>query len=960
VGNLSLCESPEATPINSYVKLLVQNVEEAAWEVYKTKIQISKPTKIVTPYGGRLIWTLPGRTKMIAHLKDKNKIRHKKRWSQVMYMYYFLGYRIMQLDASPERKRIIAQNTYLLALDGDIDFQPNAVHLLIDRMKNDPDLGAACGRIHPVGKGPMVWYQKFEYAIGHWLQKATEHVIGCVLCSPGCFSLFRGRALMENSVMKKYTTKSDQARHYIQYDQGEDRWLCTLILKQKYRVEYCAASDAYTHAPEGFNEFYNQRRRWVPSTIANIFDLLGDAGKISKVNSNISRPYIFYQVILMFGTIIGPGTIFLMMVSAIQSVFLIDIYLAFLYNFVPLMIFMLVCYICKQKIQLLAAFIISVIYSLIMMAVMVGITIQVIEDGILAPSSLFFFTVTLQIIITGILHPQEVGCLPAGFVYYVTIPCMYMLLTIYSLFNMNDVSWGTRENPQEAGPSKVEKVVKPKNRFQKILGYFRTQIDDEEEGSLDFSFAGLFRCMFCTHKKDNTINSQLYEVNESLNELSSRMKSLEHKLVAENTKMHLEEDFNDDSDDFEDIPLVTKEESKSNLLPDWLYDPDLKDGDTETISANEEQFWVDLIEKYLTPIDMTTKYKEKMANQLKAYRDISTFAFVMCNALFVLIVFLLQLNKQYLRMRWPFNVLNDINFDQATFEFTIRREYTYLEPISMLFVLFFGLVLVVQFIAMLFHRFATISQILATTKIDWYCSKKVKDTLSSSELKENAVNIAKLLQKPRPDWEFDDDERGNPIQRDTIHQLLLQQKKQKDWSNLETNFKRELFSEGEIKLLKKLKLSRKTVGILDEMRKWTAEYQKSKTSAIYMKNPYLMSNESLYSLALSMNSEKDSFTIYQRASYRKSRPSSPVPSVVYSSAQMPLKSALKKSKTAPSLHDENIYERGELNLSFVNDENEQEFVHDDGKGHNSVSFGDFSASDSDDDHPIEIKINDRV
>jgi hypothetical protein len=34
-------------------------------------------------------------------------------------------------------------------------------------------------------------YQKFEYAIGHWLQKATEHMIGCVLCSPGCFSLFR-------------------------------------------------------------------------------------------------------------------------------------------------------------------------------------------------------------------------------------------------------------------------------------------------------------------------------------------------------------------------------------------------------------------------------------------------------------------------------------------------------------------------------------------------------------------------------------------------------------------------------------------------------------------------------------------------------------------------------------------------------------------------------------------------
>ena len=68
--------------------------------------------------------------------------------------------------------------------------------------------------------GLMVWYQKFEYAIGHWLQKATEHMIGCVLCSPGCFSLFRGRALMDDNVMAKYTTVSSQARHYVQYDQG--------------------------------------------------------------------------------------------------------------------------------------------------------------------------------------------------------------------------------------------------------------------------------------------------------------------------------------------------------------------------------------------------------------------------------------------------------------------------------------------------------------------------------------------------------------------------------------------------------------------------------------------------------------------------------------------------------------------------------------------------------------------
>ena len=65
-----------------------------------------------------------------------------------------------------------------------------------------------------------MWYQKFEYALGHWMQKATEHVLGCVLCSPGCFSLFRGSALMDDSVMKRYTALPTEAYHYVQYDQG--------------------------------------------------------------------------------------------------------------------------------------------------------------------------------------------------------------------------------------------------------------------------------------------------------------------------------------------------------------------------------------------------------------------------------------------------------------------------------------------------------------------------------------------------------------------------------------------------------------------------------------------------------------------------------------------------------------------------------------------------------------------
>ena len=59
----------------------------------------------------------------------------------------------MELPISVDRKEVIAENTYLLTLDGDIDFQPAAVKLLVDLMKKNKNLGAACGRIHPVGSG---------------------------------------------------------------------------------------------------------------------------------------------------------------------------------------------------------------------------------------------------------------------------------------------------------------------------------------------------------------------------------------------------------------------------------------------------------------------------------------------------------------------------------------------------------------------------------------------------------------------------------------------------------------------------------------------------------------------------------------------------------------------------------------------------------------------------------------
>ena len=76
-------DNDEEMVVNRYVKYLINSMDEAASFVHQTNVRVRAPKKFPTPYGGRLVWTLPGKTKIICHLKDKSKIRHKKRWSQV-------------------------------------------------------------------------------------------------------------------------------------------------------------------------------------------------------------------------------------------------------------------------------------------------------------------------------------------------------------------------------------------------------------------------------------------------------------------------------------------------------------------------------------------------------------------------------------------------------------------------------------------------------------------------------------------------------------------------------------------------------------------------------------------------------------------------------------------------------------------------------------------------------------
>lgn len=111
-----------------------------------------------------------------------------------------------------------------------------------------------------------------------------------------------------------------------------------------------------------------------------------------------------------------------------------------------------------------------------------------------------------------------------------------------------------------------------------------------------------------------------------------------------------------------------KVERNDDINPFWIEDKSLRKGPVAFLSVAEQQFWRDLIDKYLYPIDEDKNEKARIAADLIELRNKSVFSFFMINALFVLIVFLLQLNKDKLHLDWPIGVKTNITTIAETSE----------------------------------------------------------------------------------------------------------------------------------------------------------------------------------------------------------------------------------------------------------------------------------------------------
>ncbi|KAJ3256419.1 hypothetical protein HK103_005548 [Boothiomyces macroporosus] len=297
---------------------------------------------------------------------------------------------------------------YLLMVDADTSIERSSLNRLVGHMVQNRKVIGVAGdtKVENEKENWVTMIQIYEYFISQHMTKAFESMFGSVTCLPGCFSLYRIKHekkpyLIHKKLLSEYSLNQLDTLHlknllYL----GEDRFLTTLLLKHFPSNSTGYRSDAVckTIAPDTFAVLKSQRRRWINSTIHNLVELL--------YQENLCNACCFSMRIIVF--------LDLLVTFAMPSSILYMVYLIY--------------YTVANPDAVLP------IVSIIMIASVFGIQIVL-------------FALNAEI--------EKFGWM---LVYLVAMPIFGIYLPFYSIWNMDDFSWGNTRVVYEQG-KKVEKEL---------------------------------------------------------------------------------------------------------------------------------------------------------------------------------------------------------------------------------------------------------------------------------------------------------------------------------------------------------------------------------------------------------------------------------------------------------------------------------------------------------------------
>ncbi|KAJ6576589.1 glycosyltransferase family 2 protein [Mycena vulgaris] len=228
---------------------------------------------------------------------------------------------------SPDRYELV------LCIDADTKAFPDSLSRMAACMVHDPEIMGLCGETKIANKGDswVTMIQVFEYYISHHLTKAFESLFGGLTCLPGCFSMYRIKApkgddsgywipiLANPDVVEHYSENVVDTLHKKNLLLlGEDRYLTTLMLKTfpKRKNIFCQQAICKTIVPDTFSVLLSQRRRWINSTVHNLFELV----LVRESCGTFCFSMQFMVAVELMGTLVLPAAIaftFYLIISSI-------------------------------------------------------------------------------------------------------------------------------------------------------------------------------------------------------------------------------------------------------------------------------------------------------------------------------------------------------------------------------------------------------------------------------------------------------------------------------------------------------------------------------------------------------------------------------------------------------------------------------------------------------------------
>lgn len=477
---------------------------------------------------------------------------------------------------------------------------------------------------------------------------------------------------------------------------------------------------------------------------------------------------------LLISTILGPATVLLMMAGSFNVVFKINIFKSYSMAIVPAIFYIIICLVSSSSTQVMIAANMSAIYAIVMMVVVVGTLMNAFDGSLTSPNVVFLIMLGVIFFTAAVLHPEEVLCIIPGALYFICIPSGYLLLTIYYLCNLNVVTWGTREIPkrktkkQQEEERKIQEEKRMKKAKKKgILSWFGIDVIFKE-------MSEMFRQLkFLTEsssnrgsRTDELLEAVLVEMCQSRNSegKANKLNSVTTQTNKEfvQTESTLSDNNVNKSDSVSrklgpfNTETVYSDEIcyKAGQSLSWLRFKSIGNGPIRMLDKREETFWKQVLEKYLYPLKEDSQQEQRVQMDLKEMRNSIVFAFFMTSTLWIAMSMQLNIMQDELKEKLFFKIPRlDPTSPPLTFE-----------PLGMIFLIFFALIMTFQFFGMIIHRWGTILHVIAITDVS--CSRSMSEADEIREVIRRTMEMQRVsnienepyLDYPLPDYNIDTDD----------------------------------------------------------------------------------------------------------------------------------------------------------------------------------------------------------